>query len=104
MVWLGVTPLTSPSRGGFLEKGLPTVVWTSHINNAFYLGHKETKLDRYSDAVISSADFISEDLEKYGDNNGTCLAYAPGLTCLIHSANLLGAGALLRTWMLDNNR
>ena len=92
------------SRGGFYKKGLPTIVWTSHINNTFYLAYKETRFDRYKDAVISSTDFISKDLERYEDNNGTCLAYAPGLLSLVHNSNLLGAAALLRAWTLDNDR
>ena len=92
------------SRGGFFKERLPTVVWTSHINNAFYLAYKETRFDRYEEAVISSAGFISKHLERYEDNNGICLAYAPGILNLVHNSNLLGAVALLRAWTLDDDR
>jgi len=91
------------SRGGFFKKGLPTVVWTSHINNTFYIAYKETGLTKYRNAVVSSANFIINDLERHEDENGICIAYAPGRLNLIHNSNLLGAIALLRAWELDRD-
>lgn len=86
------------SRGGYYPKGLPTVVWTSHIGEAFLWGYELTGDERYRDAVVSAGRFVLLDLARHQDKNGLCLAYAPGRLNLVHNSNLLGATALLRTW------
>jgi hypothetical protein len=89
------------SRGGFLPAGLPTVVWTAHISEAFRLGHDVTGDRRYADAVVSVAHFVLRDLERHEDPDGVCIAYAPEVPALVHNSNLLGAVALLRGWSLS---
>jgi hypothetical protein len=91
------------SRGGFIAKGKPTVVWTSHISKAFFLAYRVDGDSRYADIVKSSGEFILNDLERHEDSSGVCLAYAPGQLNLVHNANLLGAAALLRAWSLDGD-
>ncbi|HUF09762.1 MAG TPA: hypothetical protein VMO47_10600 [Rhodothermales bacterium] len=91
------------SRSGFFPKRLPTVVWTSHIQAAFDLAWDTLGDPRYRDVVISSARFVETDLERNGDDTGICFAYAPGVNCVVHNSNLLGAVALLRGWRHTGN-
>lgn len=86
------------SRGGFLPQGHPTVVWTAHIAEAFDLGHEVTGREDYRAAVEAAGEFVVRSLERHEDEDGVCLAYAPGLLQLIHNSNLLGASLLLRCW------
>ncbi|MGH2755468.1 MAG: hypothetical protein ACRDLB_13695 [Actinomycetota bacterium] len=88
------------SRGGFYPKGIPTVVWTSHIGEAFLLAFETTQDERYRDAVVSGARFVLNDLERHEDEDGVCIAYAPGRLNLVHNSNLLGGVALLRAWRI----
>lgn len=86
------------SRAGFFPKGLPTIVWTAHIQEAFDLAFQVLGEERFRQVVIDTADFIVHDLPRLEDDSGLCLAYAPGIRTPIHNANLLGAVALLRAW------
>lgn len=91
------------SRGGYYPKGAPTVVWTSHIGEAFLWAYEITQDERYRDAVVSSGRFVLDDLERHFDENGSCIAYSPGRLNLVHNSNLLGAVALLRAWKLTGD-
>lgn len=86
------------SRSGFFPKSLPTVVWTSHIQEAFDLAWTVLRDVRFRDVVESAADFVADDLERTSDDSGFCFAYSPGLGGVVHNANLLGVVALLRAW------
>jgi hypothetical protein len=90
------------SRSGFMPKGLPTIVWTSHIQAAFALAHEVFGDSEYRDVVVSAAEFIERDLERMPDSTGLCLAYAPGIKHPVHNSNLLGVVALLRGWRHSN--
>ncbi len=89
------------SRAGYFPKGLPTIVWTSHIQEAFDLAYDVLKNDQYKEVVISAAEFIQKNLQQIKDTTGICFAYAPGIVKPIHNSNLLGATALLRAWKHD---
>lgn len=91
------------SRGGYYPKGVPTVVWTSHISEAFQWAHEITGDERYKDAVISCGRFVLDDLDRHTDPDGICLGYAPGRLNLVHNSNLLGAATLLRAWKLTDD-
>jgi hypothetical protein len=91
------------SRGGFIAKDEPTVVWTSHIGEAFALAHSLTGEARYGDVVVGIGDFVLNDLPRHEDEIGVCIAYTPTLLPPVHNANLLGAVALLRAWTLDQD-
>ena len=91
------------SRGGYFPKGDPTVVWTSHISEAFGWAYADTGDERYRDAVVSAGTFVLRDLEREDSDAGTCIAYAPGRMILVHNSNLLGAVALLRAWKLTDD-
>jgi hypothetical protein len=86
------------SRAGFFPKGLPTVVWTSHIQEAFDLAYRVLGNERDKSVTVSAGEFVLRDLENVAGADGECIAYAPGIALPIHNANLLGAAALLRSW------
>jgi hypothetical protein len=86
------------SRGGFFQKGRPTIVWTAHIAEAFDLAYLVTKKPAYLNALEQSARFIISALERHEDERGICFAYAPGSPALVFNSNLLGAATLIRWW------
>jgi hypothetical protein len=91
------------SRAGFFPKGLPTVVWSSHIQESFLLAHELLGDEEYKRIAVSVADFVASDLPRISDGSGICLAYAPTIATQVHNANLLGAAALLRGWKHSRN-
>ncbi len=91
------------SRAGFFPKEIPTIVWTSHIQEAFEMAYQSTGDSRYLDVVHSVADFIVNDLDRIEDKSGFCFAYAPGINFPIHNSNLLGMAAVLRSYKYSRN-
>jgi hypothetical protein len=91
------------SRAGYFPRSLPTIVWTSHIQDAFDLAYQHTGNEEYKEVVISIAEFIISDLERIEDGSGFCFAYAPGILFPIHNSNLLGVAALLRAYKLTKD-
>ena len=88
------------SRGGFFPKGLPTVVWTAHIAQAFDDSFALQKRVQDREAVIAAAEFVRVGLERWSDGDAFCFAYSPGVMNLVHNSNLLGAVTLLRRYRL----
>ena len=88
------------SRAGYFPKSLPTIVWTAHIQESFYLAYQHTGNEKYKEVVLSVAEFILNDLERIEGENGFCFAYAPGILFPIHNSNLLGVAALARAYKL----
>jgi hypothetical protein len=86
------------SRGGFMPKGRPSIVWTAHIAEAFDLAYAVTKKGEYLKVLEESAKFIITALERHEDERGICFAYAPASPALVFNSNLLGAATLLRWW------
>jgi len=86
------------SRGGFFGKGLPTIVWTSHIAQTFELAYAITGEQKYLQTLLRAGEFIANALERHQDRSGICFAYAPGRLNLVYNSNLLGAATLLRCW------
>jgi hypothetical protein len=91
------------SRGGVIVKGEPTVVWTSHIGEAFLAAHAAVRETRFGEVVVGIGDFVLHDLPRHEDDAGICLGYTPTSVSLVHNSNLLGAVALLRAWSLDDD-
>lgn len=91
------------SRGGFIPRGMPTIVWTAHISEAFDLAYDVTKADVYRDVVVNVGRFIAENIPVAEDESGLCLGYTPAGLSDIHNSNLLGAVALLRAWRYSGN-
>jgi rhamnogalacturonyl hydrolase YesR len=85
------------SRGFYLPKGVPTIVWTSLIGHAFLDGYEHFKKDQYLQIAVSACKHILRDYEKYPHRDGLCISYVPGLNSQVHNANTLGASLLVRT-------
>jgi len=88
------------SRGGYMPAGLPTVVWTSHIAEAFELAYQITKKEEFLAALQKAAEFVLFSLPRNEDPTGCCIGYTPVTSqgALIHNSSLLGAATLLRSW------
>jgi hypothetical protein len=85
------------SRGFYLPKGVPTIVWTSLIGHAFLDGYEQLKIEKYLQIAESACHHILTDIDQYSEGAGTCISYVPGLDCRVHNANTLGASLLART-------
>lgn len=93
------------SRGGRIPLGVPTIVWTSLISNAFLETYEAMGRQDYLEIARSAGNFILRDIGKYIDSeDAICLMYIPSnrnnplnSNC-IHNANLLGAWLLGRLY------
>ena len=93
------------SRGGRIPLGVPTVVWTSLISNAFLDTYEMLGGNEYLEVAKSAGNFILNDIGKYIDSeDSVCLMYTPenklnpSYSGCIHNANLLGAWLLARLY------
>lgn len=86
------------SRGFYLPKGTPTVVWTSLIGHAFLDGYDHFHKQQYLDIAVSACEHILRDLQASPDGAGTCISYIPIQDTRVHNANTLGGSLLARTW------
>ena len=91
------------SRGFYLPKGKPTVVWTSLIGHAFLDAYDHFGNQRYLDTAVSACTSVLRDLSRIPDGEGVCISYIPGQDCPVHNANTLGGSLLARTWSLTHN-
>ena len=92
------------SRGFYLPKGVPTIVWTSLIGHAFLDAYEHFKKDEYLQIAVSACEHILRDYDTYPYGDGLCISYVPGLNNQVHNANTLGASLLVRTDSLTHNR
>lgn len=87
------------SRGFYLPKGAPTIVWTALIGQAFLDAYETLQDERYLKAARSACNFILNDLGRYEEEDGAiCFDYIPGKSNQVHNANVLGAALLARTY------
>lgn len=91
------------SRGFYLPKGVPTVVWTSLIGHAFLDGYEHFQKDVYLQIAASACEHILHDLEMFPEGEAACISYVPGVNCQVHNANTLGASLLARTYEHTRN-
>lgn len=91
------------SRGFYLPKGVPTVVWTSLIGHAFLDGYEHFQKDVYLQIAVSACEHILSDLDMFPEGEAACIAYVPGVNCQVHNANTLGASLLARTYAYTRN-
>jgi rhamnogalacturonyl hydrolase YesR len=91
------------SRSSYVPKGLPSVVWTSHIGHAFLDAYDHFQDPRYLEIAVSSCEHIVRDLNKFSDGNSVCIGYFPGQKLRVHNANTLGASLLARTYSYTRN-
>jgi hypothetical protein len=91
------------SRGGYIPKGLPTVVWTGLIGHAFLDAYDHFKKDQYLQIAISACEHVIRDLDAFPERVGVCISYIPGSDSRVHNANTLGASLLARTYSHTRN-
>jgi polysaccharide biosynthesis protein VpsJ len=92
------------SRGFYLPKGVPTIVWTSLIGHAFLDGHDHLHKPEYLEIAVSACEHILRDLQTFPDGEGVCITYVPGLDSQVHNANTLGASLLARVYRHTGNK
>ena len=86
------------SRGFYLPKGVPTIVWTSHIGHAFLDGYEQLGTTKYLEIAHNACEHIMRDIQKFDYGDATCISYVPGLDSQVHNSNTLGASLLARTY------
>ena len=90
----------------YLPKGVPTVVNTAFIANAFLDASKILKEKNYLDVARSACDFILNDLNRSycsefeNSISPFCFSYSPGDKLCVHNANLLAAELLARVYSI----
>lgn len=92
------------SRGFYLPKGIPTIVWTSLIGHAFLDAYGHFGEDRYLQVAVSACDHIMHDLETMEEGESLCISYIPTMKSPCHNANTLGASLLARTYVHTRNK
>ena len=91
------------SRGFYLPKGVPTVVWTSLIGHAFLDGFDHFQDERYLQVAASACEHIVKDLGTMRDGEGICISYIPITDTQVHNASTLGGSLLARVYSLTGN-
>jgi polysaccharide biosynthesis protein VpsJ len=91
------------SRGFYLPKGVPTVVWTSLIGHAFLDGYEHLRKAEYLEIAQSACEHILGDLQVFPHGEAVCITYVPGLDSQVHNSNTLGASLLARTRSYTHN-
>lgn len=86
------------SRVFYLPKGTPTIVWTSHIGQAFLDAWEIMQDEKYLQIARQICYFILAGLERRPEGQGVCLSYIPGQYRAVHNANMLGAALLARVY------
>lgn len=82
------------SRVFYLQKGMPTVVWTGLIGNILTEFFLETKKEVYKDAIFKTAKFVLDDLPTYDYDHTFCISYIPFQKKNVHNANVIGGSFL----------
>jgi rhamnogalacturonyl hydrolase YesR len=91
------------SRGFYLPKGVPTIVWTSLIGHAFLDGYDHFRDESYLGVAVSACEHILHDLEKLPEGEALSISYIPIASNHIHNSNTLGASLLARTYSHTGN-
>lgn len=93
------------TRGYFLKKDNPTLVWTALTGRAFVEAFETTGEKRYLDIVDSTCHFILNDLPKVQlGGEEFCISYVKNTITLVHNANLLGAAMLAQGYKLTGKK
>ena len=87
------------SRGNYLPRNVPTIVWTSFIGYAFMDAYELLGDQAYLEVARSACEFILRDLSTRRITNGSlCISYVPHEFMGIHNSNMLGASLLARVY------
>jgi rhamnogalacturonyl hydrolase YesR len=95
------------TRGGYIGKGTPTVVWTALIGHAFLDAYEAVGDKRYLEVARGAAEFIVNELGWIDDGDAICFNYIPSPGGRpekgkdgIHNSNVLGGGFIARVHSL----
>lgn len=88
------------SRGFYLRKGVPTIVWTSLIGHTFLDAYDHFRRSSYLQVAVSACEHILRDLDTLVEGEGACISYIPGQNTPCHNANTLGASLLARVYSI----
>ena len=91
------------SRGFYVPKGVPTVVWTALIGHAFLDAYEHFQDDLHLQIAVSACEHILHDLGTLQDGEGICISYIPIQDTQVHNANTLGGSLLARTYSHTGN-
>lgn len=85
------------TRAGVKPAGLPIIVWTGLIGQAFLEAYEQTRDDRFLDVARGVCAWILN-VPREETPTGTCLSYVPFGQISSHNSNLHGAAMLAGTW------
>ena len=71
--------------------------------NSFIDAYEYTGNSEHLEIDISSADFITNELNMFKNKRGLCFSYNPSDNERIYNATLLGSWFLLRVWRYTSN-
>ncbi len=91
------------TRGGYIIKGTPTIVWTGLIAHSFLDAYEAFGEERYAEVARSACEVILHDLGWMKREDGICLQYYPNANNVIHNSNMIGAGLLARVGAMTSN-
>ncbi len=87
------------ARGNFyLPKGMPTVVWTSLIGQAFLDAFDRYKRASYLQVAVSACEHLLREVGTTAEEDAVCIGYTPAHCSLVHNASTLSAALLARTY------
>jgi polysaccharide biosynthesis protein VpsJ len=85
------------TRAGVKPAGLPIIVWTGLIGQAFLEAYEQTQDGRFLQVARGVCAWILN-VPREQTPTGTCLSYVPYSQISSHNSNLHGAAMLARTW------
>jgi len=81
------------SRGGFINRHEPTIVWTGLIGQVFIEAYQLWEMSRHRQIIESIAEWIMALPREYA-KKGLCLSYTMPQEGYIHNSNMIGAAFL----------
>jgi len=81
------------SRGGFIPKYEPTIVWTGLIGQAFLEAYELFRIEKHREIIEEIAEWIIA-LPREVTDKGVCLSYTMIKQGSIHNSNMIGAAFL----------
>ena len=91
------------TRSGYTPAGVPTIVATVFVANAFLDYFNKTKGVAYLEVAKKASEFIIENLVLFENNRTLCFGYYPGNKVRVHNANMLGASFLARVYQITRD-
>lgn len=92
------------TRGYFLKKGNPTLVWTALCGWAFYEAYKLLEKDVYGQIIDSVCQTIIKDFPIFKKKMGKCISYIPNDENFVNNANFLGVSVLAMGYDITRNK